>query len=91
MLLQYKICNFAFTLMHGYVCPNGFPYGGEEEGDWREGENFSQGYGNKVKLCFVCCPLRIPRQNWNSNKIRHRCALLAQTSIVRKLDGGLVK
>lgn len=54
MLLQYKICTSAFSLMSKLVhC----------KGGGRKAEGEKQGYGNKVELCFVCCPLHIPKQS----------------------------
>lgn len=45
----------------------GLRAGGERKADGGGGAvrqaGFSQGYGNKVELCFVCWPLRIPMQN----------------------------
>lgn len=93
MLLQYKICTFAFSVMHAYVCPNGSPQGGREEGRGEGGEGaggFSQGYGNKVETVLCLLPSAHTKAKLNSNKIRHRCALLAQTSIVRNMGEGLV-
>lgn len=54
------------------------------------GGGFSQGYGNKVETVLCLLPSAHTKAKLNSNKIRHRCALLAQTSIVRNMGEGLV-
>lgn len=40
--------------------------------------------------CALFVGLYAYQRKMNSNKIRHRCALLAQTSFGRSLGGGLV-
>lgn len=61
---QYKICTFLRSPQR----PNGSAHGGGKETGGRPGVGGGGGrerggYGNKVELCFVCCPLHIPRQN----------------------------
>lgn len=87
MLLQYKICTFAFSEMHALVCPSGSPHGGERE---RKAEGRRQGGIWEQGGTVLCLLPSHTDAKLNSNKIRHRCALLAPTSIVRSLAGGLV-
>ncbi len=90
MLLQYKICTFAFSVMHAYVCPNGSPHGGREEGRGGGAGRFQLGIWEQGGTVLCLLPSAHTDTKLNSNKIRHRCALLAPTSIVRNLGGGLV-
>lgn len=64
------------ALMHTWVGPRCAPGRGRPT---RGGG----GYGNQSELLFVA-PSRIPTSKLNSNKIRYRCALAAQTSIVHE-------
>lgn len=86
MLLQYKICTFAFSVLHAYVCPKGSPHGGERKAEGRRQRGIWEQGG--TVLCLL--PAAHTEAKLNSNKIRHRCALLAQTSIVRDPSGGPV-
>lgn len=91
MLLQYKICTFAFSVMHAYVCPNGSPQGGREERQrWRGGGRLHSGIWEQGGTVLCLLPSAHTKAKLNSNKIRHRCALLAQTSTVRNMGEGLV-
>lgn len=80
MLLQYKICTFAFPVMSKWVSARGREEGrGGEAGIWEQGATV---------LCFL--PPAHTEAKLNSIEIRHRCALLAQTSVVHNMGEGLV-
>lgn len=81
MLLQYKICTSAFSLMSKLVhCKGGRKEGrGGEAGIWEQGGTV---------LCLL--PSAHAEATLNSNEIRHRCALLAQASVVHNVGEGLV-
>lgn len=90
MLFQYKICTFAFSVMPAYVCPNGSPHGGKRKAEGGEAGKFQSGIWEQGGTVLCLLASAHTDAKLNSNKIRHRCALLAQTSIVHNLGRGLV-
>lgn len=68
----------------------GLHAGGEREVDEGGGREVSVRDMGTRWNCALFVGLCTYRRKMNSNKIRHRCALLAQTSFVHNLGGGLV-
>lgn len=86
MLLQYLylciLCNVKMGLHKGEGGR------GRQRGRGREVSVRDMGTRWNCALCLL--PSAHTEAKLNSNKIRHRCALLAQTSVVHNMGEGLV-